>query len=68
MPYKSIIELPKKIRELAQPDQQTYMEAFNQAWVDYKGLTEKKVSRKETATKMAWNAVRRNYLKFIKKN
>ncbi len=66
MPYDSISELPKSVREnLPKRAQQIYREAFNHAWAEYADPKRRRrgASREETAHKVAWSAVKERYEK-----
>ncbi|HWQ84192.1 MAG TPA: putative cation transport regulator ChaB [Anaerolineales bacterium] len=66
MPYKSNSELPDGVQNVL-PDhaQDIYREAFNSAWEQYDTPQERRgdSSREETAHKIAWAAVKKNYQK-----
>lgn len=56
MPYATIEDLPKNLRErLPVAVQEIYMATFNHAWDEYPD--------EETAFKVAWAAVKRRYRK-----
>ncbi len=66
MPYKTIKDLPDRVREnLPEHAQEIYMKAFNNAWDQYANPEERKgdASREETAHKVAWSAVKQSYEK-----
>ena len=66
MPYDSISELPKSVRDnLPKGAQQIYREVFNDAWKQYADPGERRrgASREETAHKVAWSAVKQKYEK-----
>ena len=66
MPYRSINELPDKLKKhLPKGAQETYMEAFNSAWKMYADPKKRRGSetREVTAHKVAWNAVKKKYQK-----
>ncbi|MDH4049859.1 MAG: ChaB family protein [Gammaproteobacteria bacterium] len=66
MPYRTLAELPTAVREhLPVHAQEIYLRAFNNAWEQYKDPRKrrKKGSREETAHRVAWGAVERNYEK-----
>ncbi|MBB3062220.1 ChaB family protein [Microbulbifer rhizosphaerae] len=60
MPYQSINELPKNVKNpLPKHAQEIYKEAFNSAEQQHKG----KSDTEERAAKIAWNAVKEKYEK-----
>ena len=66
MPYKNISELPDSVRDnVPKHAQEIYKEAFNSAWEQYDEPEERRgdASREETAHKVAWAAVKREYEK-----
>ena len=66
MPYTSISQLPKNIKEhLPKHAQEIYMEAFNNAWEQYKSSSKRREgsSHEETAHRVAWAAVKQKYEK-----
>lgn len=66
MPYDSISELPKSVRDaLPKTAQQIYREAYNSAWKEYADPKDRQgdASREETAHKVAWSAVKKRYEK-----
>jgi len=66
MPYDSISELPKSLREsLPKRAQQIYRRVFNNAWNEYADPERRRsgTSREETAHKVAWSAVKKSYTK-----
>lgn len=66
MPYNKISELPDPVKNaLPKHAQEIYMAAFNSAWEKYKDPDERRGSagREETAHKIAWSAVKREYEK-----
>lgn len=66
MPYKSNKTLPKKVREnLPQGAQTIYRKAYNSAYEEYKKPEDRKgnATRTETASKVAWSAVKKEYKK-----
>ena len=66
MPYKKTDELPDSVRDnLPKHAQEIYMKAFNSAWDEYDQPSERKggASREETAHKVAWSAVKKEYEK-----
>ncbi|TGC09487.1 putative cation transport regulator ChaB [Methanolobus halotolerans] len=66
MPYDNNSELPGSVREnLPEHGQDIYREAFNSAWDQYKDPSERRgdASREETAHRVAWSAVKKEYEK-----
>lgn len=66
MPYKSTGELPDSVKNnLPIHAQHIYLEAFNSAWEQYEKPEERRghASREETAHKVAWAAVKKEYSK-----
>jgi cation transport regulator len=66
MPYKSISDLPDSVRDnVPRHAQEIYKEAFNSAWDEYADEDERRgdASREETAHKVAWAAVKKDYRK-----
>jgi cation transport regulator len=66
MPYKSISDLPDSVRDnVPKHAQEIYKEAFNSAWDEYDDKDERRgdASREETAHKVAWSAVKKDYKK-----
>jgi cation transport regulator len=66
MPYRSIADLPPGIREHLPPHaQEIFLEAFNHAWEEYASPNKRYAgsSQEETAMRVAWAAVKRNYVK-----
>jgi cation transport regulator len=66
MPYKTVSDLPDRVRDnLPEHAQEIYMKAFNSAWDEYKDPDERRGddTREETAHKVAWNAVKKVYEK-----
>jgi cation transport regulator len=62
MPYKSINELDKSVRNvLPEHAQEIYKEAFNSAYDQYDQPSERRGDddREETAHKVAWSAVKK---------
>ncbi len=61
MPYESIEDLPDPVREHLPPHaQEIYRGAFNNAWERY---ADRGAEREETAHRIAWAAVKRQYRK-----
>lgn len=66
MPYDSKSDLPDSVRDnLPSHAQDIYLKAFNSAWDDYSDPKDRrgKESREETAHKVAWAAVKKEYHK-----
>lgn len=66
MPYQSHGDLPEGVQHvLPEHAQRIYLEAFNHAWQEYKDKKDRRAdaSREETAHKVAWAAVKRDYEK-----
>ena len=66
MPYKSLKDLPKTVRDnVPKHAQEIYQAAFNSAWEQYDQPEERHddASREETAHRVAWAAVKQSYEK-----
>jgi cation transport regulator len=66
MPYDKVSELPESVRDnLPKHAQEIYKEAFNSAWKQYDEPGERRgdATREETAHKVAWAAVKKQYEK-----
>ena len=66
MPYKSINELPEKVKNvLPKHAQEIYKEAFNNAWDNYKDPKKRRddADREEVAHRVSWSAVKKEYYK-----
>lgn len=66
MPYERKRDLPDSVRDnLPEHAQDIYKEAFNSAYDQYDKPSERDgdASREETAHKVAWSAVKREYQK-----
>jgi cation transport regulator len=66
MPYDSIRDLPRSVRDnLPKQAQQIYRKAFNSAWRQYADPARRRSggSREETAHRVAWAAVEKVYSK-----
>ncbi|QSP94132.1 ChaB family protein [Marinobacter salinisoli] len=66
MPYASNSELPKGVQDnLPEHAQEIYRKAFNSAWEEYKDRSDRRgdAGREETAHKVAWAAVKKEYHK-----
>jgi len=64
--YKSNDDLPESVRDnLPVHAQEIYREAFNNAWEQYKDPEDRRgdASREETAHRVAWSAVKKEYEK-----
>ena len=60
MPYKSIIDLPEPVQaHLPGHAQEIYLQAFNHAWEEYAQRDDREV----VAHKVAWSAVKKQYVK-----
>lgn len=64
MPYQSLSELPRQVKNnMPKHAQEIYKEAFNHAWEQYKDPEDRNGSREEVAHKVAWSAVKEKYKK-----
>jgi cation transport regulator len=66
MPYQKTSELPESVLEhLPRHAQEIYRKAYNSAWDQYDQPEERRggASREETAHKVAWAAVKKDYEK-----
>ncbi len=65
MTYNGLQDLPSAIRiRLPEHAQEIYKSAFNNAWLEYRDPQDRQGgSREETAHKVAWSAVKRQYKK-----
>jgi cation transport regulator len=66
MPYKTVTELPDNVRDnLPSHAQDIYMKAYNSAWEQYDKPEERRgdATREETAHRVAWAAVKKEYEK-----
>jgi cation transport regulator len=66
MPYERNEELPDSVKNnLPGQAQEIYRKAFNSAWEQYKDPEDRRgdASREETAHKVAWAAVKKEYEK-----
>ena len=67
MPYDSPSDLPDSVRDnLPEHAQEIYQSAYNDAWDEYADPDDRRGpddSREETAHKVAWGAVKRQYEK-----
>lgn len=66
MPYNTIDELPKSVRNvLPKHGQDIYKEAFNSAYQEYKNPEDRRgdADREEVSHKVAWKAVKAKYEK-----
>ena len=66
MPYKGLSDLPESVRNvLPKHAQEIYQAAYNSAWEQYDQPEERRgdASREETAHRVAWAAVKKQYEK-----
>ena len=66
MPYERNADLPQSVRDnLPEHAQEIYREAFNSAWEQYDDPEDRRgdTSREQTAHKVAWSAVKKEYEK-----
>lgn len=66
MPYHSRSELPENVANvLPAHAQKIFLEAFNNAWEEYKEPEDRRGddSRENTARRVAWSAVKKTYQK-----
>ena len=66
MPYKTLEDLPKSVRDnLPKHGQEIYKEAYNSAWEQYDEPEERRddASREEVSHRVAWAAVKHVYEK-----
>jgi len=66
MPYKKIADLPESVRaHLPEHAREIYREAFNSAWEEYHDPQRRRTSesQEETAHRVAWAAVKKEYVK-----
>ncbi len=66
MPYKNLSDLPEQVRDnLPKHAQEIFQAAYNSAWDQYDKPSERRgdASREETASKVAWAAVKKKYEK-----
>ena len=66
LPYENIDDLPDSVQNnLPIHAQEIFLEAFNNAWNEYKEPEERRgnASREETAFRVAWSAVKKSYFK-----
>lgn len=61
MPYESISELPKSVRNLPGRAKTLYMKAFNSAWEENDEIQD--ASREKVSHETAWSAVKLEYEK-----
>lgn len=61
MPYESISELPKSVRNLPSRAKNIYMKAFNNSWEDLE--IEDETARDKASHESAWSAVKEQYEK-----
>ena len=66
MPYHSVSDLPKSVTGVL-PDhaQEIYLKAYNNAWAEYREPSKRigGASQEETASRVAWGAVKKMYEK-----
>jgi cation transport regulator len=66
MPYNTVQELPESVQDhLPRHAQEIYKEAFNSAWEQYADPESRRddASREEVAHRVAWSAVKKEYVK-----
>jgi cation transport regulator len=67
MPYDTLTDLPKPVKDhLPKHAQEIYQEAFNSAWEQYADPDSRRSeedTREETAHRVAWAAVKKQYEK-----
>lgn len=66
MPYRTNSDLPERVKNnLPEHAQDIYREAFNSAWNEYEdpGKRRGRESHEEVAHKVAWSAVKKEYVK-----
>ena len=66
MPYRNLSDLPENVTNvLPKHGQEIYQGAFNSAWDEYSDPDDRRgdASREETAHKVAWAAVKKEYEK-----
>lgn len=66
MPYEERGDLPESVKDnLPSHAQDIYKEAYNSAWSEYKDSDDRRgnASREETAHRVAWAAVKKEYRK-----
>lgn len=66
MPYDKLSDLPKQVtNNLPKHAQEIYLEAYNNAWEQYKDPKKRKGNsgHEETAHKVAWSSVENKYTK-----
>lgn len=66
MPYRTIDDLPEPVRNHLPPHaQDIFLGAFNSAYEQYAPAHKRRsgASREETANRVAWAAVKRQYVK-----
>jgi cation transport regulator len=62
MPYESISELPKSVRNLPSRAKTIYMKAFNSAWEENYDIDDE-TARDKMSHEAAWSAVKAQYEK-----
>jgi cation transport regulator len=66
MPYRKLQDLPPRVKgSLPAKAQAIYLRAFNNAWEEYRSAAKRRTGsdREETAHKIAWSAVKRQYVR-----
>ena len=66
MPYHSVSDLPKSVTgALPEHAQEIYLKAYNNAWEEYQDPSKRigGATQEETASRVAWAAVKRMYEK-----
>ncbi len=66
MPYSKVSDLPDSVKDkLPKHAQEIYLEAYNNAWDQYKDSSKRRSnsSHEGTASRVAWTAVKKKYQK-----
>jgi len=66
MPYNQVSDLPPSVKDhLPEHAQEIFVQAFNNAWQEYKDSDKRlgRASQEETAFRVAWAAVKKTYSK-----